>query len=455
MRKSIIAGLAVALTVLLFPGITSFADDKIKIDETNFPDEKFSEYVKENIDIDKDGYINMGERSRTNWIDVSNKGIGDLKGIELFFGLKHLYCHHNSLTKLDISSNPSLENLNCSFNDITELDISSTKCISQAYGENAEYLDKDGMPNEDDPAYVQYSWDEYGEEEDTIYSLILDVKVKVINHPINLSVKTNFPVVGKPHQITVKQGEDNVTKSAKWTLSDETMATIDDKGELTAKKAGYLAVTADVDGVRDTINLFILYKDVSSSKDFWYEPTNVLTRMGVVKGYKEQSEFRPANKCTRAQMVTFIWRLMGEPEPKTDTCKFSDVKESDYFYKACIWGNEKGIVEGYKDGTFGPQITCARKHAVTFLWRLAGKPEPNNMTCKFKDVKEKDYYYIPVIWANENHILEGYNDGTFRADNDCLRRQMVTFLWRYYLNRYYDLDKPLFNVDRYLLTGRM
>ena len=221
-----------------------------------------------------------------------------------------------------------------------------------------------------------------------------------------------------------------------WKSSDDKIATVDSNGTVKGKKAGSVTITANVNGKKATCALTVLYKDVTDCSKFWYEPTNVLTAKDVVKGYENQTKFKPANKCTRAQMVTFIWRLMGEPAPQTTKCKFKDVKQSDYFYKACIWGNEKGIVEGYKNGTFGPKIVCARRHAVTFLWRLAGKPSPKNKTNKFSDVKKSDYYYNATLWASEKNILAGYSDGTFRPNGDCLRRQMVTFLYKYdmYIN---------------------
>jgi len=216
-----------------------------------------------------------------------------------------------------------------------------------------------------------------------------------------------------------------------WKSSDPRICTVDAGGKVTAKMAGTAEVTATVDGKNASCKITVLYKDVTNAKDFWYKPTNVLTAKGIVKGYDKQTKFKPANNCTRAQMVTFIWRLMGEPAPKGKTCKFTDVKKTDYFYKACIWGNENHIVEGYKNGTFGPQITCARKHAVTFLWRLAGSPKPASSKNKFSDVKKSDYFYKATIWASEKKILAGYSDGTFRPDGECLRRQMVTFLYKY------------------------
>ena len=216
-----------------------------------------------------------------------------------------------------------------------------------------------------------------------------------------------------------------------WKSSDPKIASVDANGKVTAKMAGKVKITASVDGKSASCTLTVLYKDVTDSKDFWYVPTNYLTNAGVVKGYDDQTMFKPANKCSRAQMVTFIWRLKGEPEPKAKTCKFPDVKKTDYFYKACIWANENHIVEGYKNGTFGPQITCARKHAVTFLWRLAGKPETKSAKKKFDDVKTNAYYYKATLWASEKGILAGYSDGTFKPDGDCLRRQMVTFLYKY------------------------
>jgi hypothetical protein len=230
---------------------------------------------------------------------------------------------------------------------------------------------------------------------------------------------------------TLKATVKGVETAPAFKSSDSKIASVDSNGKITAKMAGTVTITVSVAGIKATCKVTILYKDVTDSSKFWFEPVNYLTAKGVVKGYDNQTTFKPDNKCTRAQMITFLWRLQGEPAPKSDTCKFSDVSSSDYFYKACVWGSEQGIVEGYSNGTFGPDITCARKHAVTFLWRLAGKPSPSSSTSKFTDVKESDYFYKATLWASEKKILAGYEDNTFRPDGDCLRRQMVTFLYKY------------------------
>ena len=251
---------------------------------------------------------------------------------------------------------------------------------------------------------------------------------------LSIDKETASVVCGKTASLkaTLKGSNAKIT----WKSSDTKVATVDSNGKVTAKMAGEVTITATAAGKSASCKVTVLYKDVTNSKDFWYAPTNYLTAKGVVKGYDKQTKFKPANMCTRAQMVTFIWRLMGEPAPKAKTCKFKDVKKTDYFYKACIWGNEKKIVEGYKDGTFGPQIVCARRHAVTFLWRLAGKPAPKTTKNPFKDVKKSDYFYKATLWASEKKILAGYSDGTFKPNGDCLRRQMVTFLYKYdkYIN---------------------
>ena len=258
-----------------------------------------------------------------------------------------------------------------------------------------------------------------------IYKVLSSRKTKAMTYDISSTSSLTMPC-GKTIDLTLKGGS-----SVTWSSSEDSVAQVSSSGQVSARKAGAVTITAKAGGKTYKCNVRVLYKDVTNSSSFWYEPTYYLTDKDIVRGYDNQTKFKPSNVCTRAQMVTFIWRLKGQPSPKSKTCKFSDVKKSDYFYKACIWGNENHIVEGYKNGTFGPSITCARRHAVTFLWRLAGSPSPKSAKNKFNDVTKSAYYYSATLWASENKILAGYSDGTFRPNGKCLRRQMVTFLYKY------------------------
>ena len=223
--------------------------------------------------------------------------------------------------------------------------------------------------------------------------------------------------------------EAGVTGSS-WKTSNKTIATVDN-GVVTGKQAGPATISFKDGGKTKKFTVQVLYKDVQSTNDFWYEPTNVLTNMGVVKGYDKQTNFKPGNECSRAQMVTFLWRLAGEPAPKATKTNFKDIKKSDYFYMPVLWAVEQGITTGISKTKFGPQGICTRAQTVTFLWRMAGKPAPTSKTSKFKDVKKGAYYYEATIWASENKIVAGYSDGTFKPSGKCLRRQMVTFLYKY------------------------
>ena len=216
-----------------------------------------------------------------------------------------------------------------------------------------------------------------------------------------------------------------------WKSSDAKVAKVDANGKVTTKQAGTVTITASAADKSATCVVTVLYKDVTNTKDFWYAPTNYLTAANVVKGYDKQTKFKPANDCTRAQMVTFLWRLAGEPAPKSTTTKFKDIKSKDYFYKPVLWAVEKGITTGVSKTKFNPKGVCTRAQTVTFLWRMANKPAPKTTKNKFSDVKSKDYFYKAVLWASEQKIVAGYNDGTFKPQGKCLRRQMVTFLYKY------------------------
>ena len=139
--------------------------------------------------------------------------------------------------------------------------------------------------------------------------------------------------------------------------------------------------------------------------------------------------FGPNQPCTRAQIVTFLWRAAGSPEPKSMS-SFSDVSADSYYVKAVAWAVENGITTGTGDGKFSPDATCTRAQSVTFLFRAIGKLVDSK--AEFSDVLTDSYYANAVAWAVENGVTNGIGDGLFGPDNSCTRAQIVTFLFRAY-----------------------
>ncbi len=139
--------------------------------------------------------------------------------------------------------------------------------------------------------------------------------------------------------------------------------------------------------------------------------------------------FSPEATCTRGQVVTFLWRAMNCPEPKSTKNPFTDVKPGDYFYKAVLWAAENGITTGTSKTAFSPNQPCTRAHVVTFLWRAHQMPAAGK-TNPFKDVAAGQYYTDAVLWAVSKNITNGIDATHFGPNNPCTRGQIVTFLHR-------------------------
>lgn len=170
------------------------------------------------------------------------------------------------------------------------------------------------------------------------------------------------------------------------------------------------------------------FTDVDAD-DYFYDAVLWAVQEKITTGMTD-TLFGPEESCTRAQMVTFLWRAAGEPEVKDAENPFTDVKSSDYYYDAVLWAVEQGITNGMTATTFGPEVTVTRDQTVTFLWRAAGKPLAENAQNPFTDVKEGAYYYDAVLWAVEQKITTGMSATTFGPEEDCTRGQIVTFLYR-------------------------
>ena len=163
--------------------------------------------------------------------------------------------------------------------------------------------------------------------------------------------------------------------------------------------------------------------------DYYYTPVLWALSNNITTG-TSATTFGPEKTCTRGQVVTFLWRACGSPEPATTENPFTDVSPNAYYYKAVLWAVETGITTGTGKGKFSPDKGCTRGQVATFLWRAHGEPVPTSNENPFSDVSGSDYYYNAVLWAVEEGITTGTGKGKFSPDNSCTRGQIATFLYR-------------------------
>ena len=171
------------------------------------------------------------------------------------------------------------------------------------------------------------------------------------------------------------------------------------------------------------------FSDVSTSA-YYYEAVKWAQEKGITGGIGN-GLFGPDQPCTRAQIVTFLWRAAGSPEPKTMS-SFSDVFADSYYETAVLWAVENGITKGTSDTTFSPDATCSRAQIVTFLWRSQKSPAVGSLN-PFTDVSANAYYTDAVLWAVEENITKGTTATMFSPDADCTRAQIVTLLYHAYV----------------------
>ena len=169
-----------------------------------------------------------------------------------------------------------------------------------------------------------------------------------------------------------------------------------------------------------------VFVDVAEGS-YYEEAIDWAVEKGITNGVSSNM-FAPNDPCTRAQIVTFLWRAAGSPAPKSIS-SFTDVPADAFYAKAVAWAVENGITSGTGESKFSPNATCTRAQAVTFLYRASGSPAVSG-SAEFSDVSATAFYADAVAWAAKKGITTGIGGGLFGADNDCTRGQIVTFLWR-------------------------
>jgi hypothetical protein len=196
----------------------------------------------------------------------------------------------------------------------------------------------------------------------------------------------------------------------------------------TGGEKGVKTYTCQICGETKEEEITLVFTDVPENT--WYtDAVAWAVDQGITQGTSDTT-FSPLKDCTRAQVVTFLWRAAGCPEPAATENPFTDVAENNDYYKAILWAAETGITDGTSETTFSPADVCTRAQVVTFLWRANGKPGANASTERFTDVSENTWYTDAIAWAVEQNITDGVGDGKFAPGTTCNRAQVVTFLYR-------------------------
>ena len=258
---------------------------------------------------------------------------------------------------------------------------------------------------------------------DPTYSVSTPSKTK--NGSVTVSPKSASK--GDTVTVTVKPDSGYVLETLTVTDKNGNELTLKDKGNgkyTFTMPAGKVEVKATFMEDNSMLNFFY---DVPNNA-YYYEAVKWAQEKGITGGIGN-GLFGPNQPCTRAQIVTFLWRAAGSPEPKAMS-SFADVSTDAYYAKAVAWAVENGITTGTGDDKFSPDATCTRAQSVTFLFRAIGKLVDSK--AEFSDVLTDSYYANAVAWAVENGVTNGIGDGLFGPDNSCTRAQIVTFLFRAY-----------------------
>ena len=207
-----------------------------------------------------------------------------------------------------------------------------------------------------------------------------------------------------------------------WNLDSSGLTDPDGYADMSAAE-----ILADLFGDAETQPSQKGFNDVKPG-DYFYDAVNWAVEKGITTG-TSATTFSPNASCTRAQIVTFLWRASGSPEPKTASNPFTDVAANAYYCKAVLWAVENGITTGTSATTFSPNASCTRAQGVTFLWRANGS-KAASAAASFTDVASDAYYAPAVAWAAEQNVTGGVGNGRFSPDTTCTRAQIVSMLYR-------------------------
>lgn len=258
----------------------------------------------------------------------------------------------------------------------------------------------------------------------------------------NLEVQVKVEGAGRAGSFVNLNPGDYVTLTAEPDGDNKFSGWFDSDGKLVSERMVYsftiyesITLTAKFTDLADPSSGQVFFTDVTDPTHPYYKAIYWAANAGITKGYSDGT-FGIDRSCTRGEMMMFLWKFAKKPQPKTvSKSPFKDVSKTHAFYKAILWGYQKGITKGYADGTFGINRSVTRGEAMMFLWKLKKKPTPGAASSfPFRDVPKTHAFYKAILWGYQHKITKGYTSGTkkgmFGINDACTRGQIVTFLYK-------------------------
>ena len=337
---------------------------------------------------------------------------------------------HPSTTDIHVWVEPILNNVTVKAGvggtakaNVTQAKIGDTVTVTCTPDQNYRVYSVTGVQGIQDKGNNVYTFTMPGN------AVTVNVAFRKIYNPVNLTVETGLGGSAITNVTEAKQGD------------VVTLTCTPDEGYRIARIAGVKDLVDNGNGTYtftmpdEAVELKVLFLrhenpflDVNETQ-FFYTPVLWAVEEGITAGLSTDS-FGPFSVCNRAQVVTFLWRAAGCPEPSGTENPFTDVAAGSFYERAVLWAVEKGITAGLTADTFGPNAPCNRAQVVTFLYRARNARLPEGVENPFEDVDEKDFYYAPVLWALENGVTAGSDATHFNPNGQCQRAQVVTFLYR-------------------------
>ena len=370
--------------------------------------------------------------------------------------LEDLECGYNQLTELDVSANTLLKSLGCQSNHLTSLDLSHQTALEYLWCDynrflltsNAAQLDLNTLPG---------AFDVTKASEWTCAHITNGTTLEIPSCATSITYKYDMGN-GYSEIFTLERDPAGTVPHSfgEWVTTIPATATTDGEEQHSCSVCGYketLTIPATGNngggnsgggggssspavkpaGTTPEPELPVLrFTDVSSSA-YYYNAVAWAVDSGITSGTSTNT-FSPDNACSRAQVITFLWRMAGSLVVTNTVSAFDDVPADSYYWNAVQWATANGITAGIASGLFGSNSTCTRGQMAALLYRYVGSPTIDG-ELPFADVSADSYYAKAVMWAAENGITNGVSETTFAPDNICTRAQIVAFLYRAFANR--------------------